>query len=124
MDIGASDNFGARNTEKYCTEVNDTTTPNSVQVANGEDMEAVLKVQFNLAPELSPEAQSGHTYNNLKSGTLVSVGQLANDDCDTIFSKHAAYVFKNGKIIIKGKRNYTNGLWNIPLDLAWFVNFG
>ena len=66
-------------------------------------MEAVKKVQFNLAPELSLEAQSGHTYDDLKTGTLVSVGQLANDDCNTIFSKYAAYVFKNGKIIIKGK---------------------
>ena len=78
-------------------------------------MEAEKKVQFNLAPELSPEAQSGHTYNDLKTGTLVLVGQLDDDDCDTIFSKHAAYVLKNGKIIIKGKRNYINNLWNIPL---------
>ena len=46
---------------------------------------------------------------------LVSVGQLADDECDTIFSKHAAYVFKIGKIIIRGKRNYTNGLRDIPL---------
>jgi hypothetical protein len=116
LDSGASGNFGARSAEKYCTEVQDPLFPNPVQVANGEDMEAAKQVQFNLAPELSPEAQSGHTYNDLKTGTLVSVGQLADDNCNTIFSKHAAYVFKNGKIIITGKRNLTNGLWNIPLN--------
>ena len=65
-------------------------------------------MQFNLAPKLSPEEQSGHTYNDLKNGTLVSVGQLADDDYDTIFSKHAYYVFKNGKIIIKVKQNYNS----------------
>ena len=30
LDSGAARNFGARNTEKYCTEVHNTTTPNSV----------------------------------------------------------------------------------------------
>ena len=45
----------------------------------------------------------------------MSVGQLADDDCNTIFSKHAACVFKNGKIIIKVKQNYINSLWDIPL---------
>ena len=59
-----SGNFGNRNAKKYCTEVHDTTTPNSVQVANGEDMEAMKKVHFNLTPKLSPEAQSDHTYND------------------------------------------------------------
>ena len=74
LDSGASGKFGASNVETYCTEVYDTTNPNSVQVANCQDMEAVKKVQLNLAPKLSPEAQSGHTYNDLKTGTLVSVG--------------------------------------------------
>ena len=97
LDSGAYGNFGARNAENYCTELHYTTKPKSVQVANGKDMEALKKFQFNLTPELSAKAQSGHTYDDLKTDTPVSVGQLANDDCDTIFSKHAAYVLKMAK---------------------------
>jgi hypothetical protein len=48
-------------------------------------------------------------------GSLISIGQLCDDDCVALFSKYQVDIIKDGKIIIKGKRNTTNGLWNIPL---------
>ena len=78
-------------------------------------MHATKQVKLKLSHELSNKAQRGHTYNYLKTGTLVSVFQLADDDCDTTFMKHKVKVFKNGKVVIKGYRNQSNGLWNIPL---------
>ena len=82
---------------------------------NGDDMQATKKLQFNLSPEISREAQYGHIYDDLKTGTLVSVGQISDNDFDTICLKTRCVYFKNGKLIIKGIRYHTNGLWNIPL---------
>ena len=68
-------------------------------------MQAAKHVKFKLAPKLSNDVQQGHIYNNLKTGTLVLVGQLSHDDCDGIFSKHDVKLFKNGTVIIKVYRN-------------------
>ena len=63
-------------------------------MANGDDRQESNKAMFNLSPKISHKAQAGNTYNDLNTDTLVSVGQLADDDCDTFFFKHAAYVLK------------------------------
>jgi hypothetical protein len=68
-----------------------------------------------LSPELSTSATVGHIFDNLKSGSLISIGQLCDDDCVALFTKYNVKIYKNGHAIIVGQRNATNGLWNIPL---------
>ena len=46
---------------------------------------------------------------------LKSIGQVCDDDCVALFTKVNVNIYKDGIIIIVGKRNDTNGLWNIPL---------
>jgi hypothetical protein len=76
-------------------------------------MESSLRAIIPLAAALSKQAQVGHIFDGLQ-GSLISIGQLC-DDCVALFSKYHVDIIKDGKIIIKGKRNTTNGLWNIPL---------
>ena len=47
--------------------------------------------------------------------SLISIGQLCDDDCIAIFSKNDLNIFKNNKLVLQGKRNKTGGLWNVPL---------
>jgi hypothetical protein len=68
-----------------------------------------------LAPELSHQATTGHIFHNLQSGSLISIGQLCDDDCVALFTKYNVKIYKDGRAIIIGARNQTNGLWNIPL---------
>ena len=68
-----------------------------------------------LAKELSTKAKVGHIFDGLQSGSLISIGQLCNDDCVALFMKYDIKIFKDGKVIIVGERNDTNGLWDIPL---------
>ena len=75
-------------------------------------MQAVKWVKFQPLDELSDETQQGNTYNDLKKGRLLSVGQLSDDNCMYIFSRHHINVFKNGKVIIKGRCNPMNVLYN------------
>jgi hypothetical protein len=57
----------------------------------------------------------GHIFKDLKSGSLISIGQLCDDDCIALFTKYNVKIYKDGKVIIVGERNDTNGLWNIHL---------
>ena len=78
-------------------------------------MKATHTVQVPLAPELSSDALQGHELNGLKTGSLVSIGKLCDDDCMTLFTKYYVNIIKNGKVIITGPRNKENNLWDIPL---------
>ena len=67
-----------------------------------------------LSPLLSDTAQKAFVLDDLRTGTLVSLAQLCDDDCLAIFSKFDVKIVKNQKIIITGTRT-PNGLWSIPL---------
>jgi hypothetical protein len=70
--------------------------------------------QFPLSSKLSPGAQSAFVLDDLKTGSLISLSQLCDDDCIAIFSKYDVQILKHNNIIIKGKR-MPNGLWSLPL---------
>ena len=68
-----------------------------------------------MAPELNNKAQHAYMFDDLKTGSLISIGQLCDDDCIAIFSRYNLKIIKNNKIIINGKRK-DNGLWDIPVQ--------
>ena len=115
LDRGAYSHYREQTSEPYCSDVSDPLTPNQVQNANGEDMQAVKQVKFQLSEKITGKAQQEYTHNDLKTGTLFSVRQVADENFISIFSKNHANVFKNGKVIIKGRQNLINGLYNTPL---------
>jgi hypothetical protein len=67
-----------------------------------------------LSHKLSHSAQTAFVLDDLKTGTLVSLAQLCDDDCIAIFSKYDVKILKENQIIITGK-HMPNGLWSIPL---------
>ena len=115
LDSGVSGIYGERKADPYCSEVLNPLTPNPVQVSNGKDIQAVKQIKFQLYYKLSDKSQQEYTYNNLKTGTPLLVGKMADDNCVSILSKHQFNVFKSVKVIIKGFSNPINGLYNIPL---------
>jgi hypothetical protein len=95
--------------------VETTTQGPSVRVANGHNIETTKRATVPLATELSDDAKVGHIFDDLKSGSLLSIGQLCDDDCVALFTKYNVKVYKQGQIIIVGKRDPSNGLWTVPL---------
>ena len=77
----------------------------------------VSKIQSKLphSKHLSDKAQNAFTLDDLKTGTLVSLAQLCDDDCIAIFSKYDVKILKNNNLIITGIR-MTNGLWSVPIE--------
>jgi hypothetical protein len=78
-------------------------------------MQATHSVHIPLALPLSKQAQQGHVLDGLKTGSLISIGKLCDDDCIAIFSKFNVKIIKDSQLIITGTRDDRNGLWNIPL---------
>ena len=78
-----------------------------------------------LSSKLSLRVQKAHIIPNLNSSTLLSVGQLCDNNCDVIFQKDQVHVLhKTPEVktlltrhppILLGHRNHTNGLWDMDL---------
>ena len=103
---------------KSCTTITPTTTGPTVRSASGTTIQATHEATIPLSSILSKQAQTGHILDNLKTGSLISIRKLCDDDYVALFGKYNLKVFKNGQIIIRGTRNPSNGLWNIPLQTS------
>jgi hypothetical protein len=73
--------------------------------------------QLSLSPKLSSTAQSAFVLDNLKTGTLISLAQLCDDDCIAIFTRYDVKLLKNNKVLITGAC-MPNGLWSLPIGSA------
>ena len=69
-----------------------------------------------MSNKLSSKKKSAHIFKNTIIGSLISMGQLCDDDCIDIFTKYDVKILKHNQVIITGLRGRTNGLWNIPLE--------
>jgi hypothetical protein len=78
-------------------------------------MPVTLRGQLPLSKQLSSTAQTAFVLDDLKTGTLISLAQLCDDDCIAIFNKYEVKIMKNNEIIIQGSR-MPNGLWSLPLS--------
>ena len=75
------------------------------------------KGQLHLSPALNATSQEAFVLDDLKTGTLISLAKLCDDDCIALFTKYEVNIIKNNQVIITGKRE-SNGLWSIPLKPA------
>ena len=65
---------------------------------------------------LSKAAKKTMILPNLHSSSLISLGQLCDDNCTVILTKQQLLILKKGNIILTGLRNATDGLWDIPIN--------
>ena len=84
--------------------------------ASGDVMSSTVRGILPLSPLLSPTAQSAFVLDDLRTGTLVSLAQLCDDDCIAIFSRYDVKILKHNNVLITGLRT-PNGLWSIPLHV-------
>ena len=52
----------------------------------------------------------------LSNASLLSIGQLCDDDCIAVFDKRHLRIFKRGVIIIQDIRNWADGLWDVNIQ--------
>ena len=86
-----------------------------VQIPNGVSMTTTETGILPLHQNLSTQAQSGNVINGLNNASLLSIGQLCDDNCVAVFDKRFLRIFKNGTLVVKGLRNWTDELWDVTI---------
>ena len=56
-----------------------------------------------------------HILPNLKNESLLSVGQLCDHNCIILFGKYFCGIRHKNELILQGKRNFSDGLYDVPL---------
>ena len=64
-----------------------TTSSPTVQVVNGNVIKTNLRSTLKMSNKLSPKAKYAHVFNNITPGSLISMGQLCDEDCIAILTK-------------------------------------
>ena len=62
---------------------------------------------------LSNAVKTAQVLPNLSKSSLLSIGQLCNDNCWGLFNKNDLLIFKKKQLILKGKGNLMDGLWDV-----------
>ena len=94
IDSGASKHY-VRPEDKHCLS-NIRKVPLTLVGLPDKSSSAITNVgTMSLSKKLTEPAQAGHILQDLKSATLLSAGQLCDDDCVVILDKHRARVQKN-----------------------------
>ena len=86
-----------------------------VQQPDNTSLQATGSGSLPLSTDLTPKAQEAYVLPNLKSASLIALGQLCDDGCKVVLSPERLDVVKNNKIILKGHRNRRDDLWDIPI---------
>ena len=69
---------------------------------------ATAKVKL---PHVSKTAGDAHIFSSLDSGSVYSVGQLCDDDCEAYFNKSICTITKKGKLVLSGTRTANSQIW-------------
>ena len=85
-------------------------------MANGNIIKPDLRSTLKLSNKLSSKAQPAYFFSDITTGSLLSMGQLYDDDCVAIFTEFDVKILKQNQVILTGLRDRTNGQWNIPLE--------
>ena len=99
------------------TNVKNTRDRPTVQFPNNETMSATRTGNISLASSLSAHAKKAHIFDGLHSVSLISLGQLCDDDCVAILDQNEINILKGKTLILKGHRNKTDGLCDIPISI-------
>ena len=121
LDSGASKHY-VRPEDSACLKDIIHVPPSFVGLPDKKVTEINKQGSLALHPALTNSAQTGHILNDLKSATLLSAGQLCDDDCTVILNKKTAIVQKDNKTILRGNRNLRDNLWDIQIPFSQLKN--
>jgi hypothetical protein len=115
LDSGATGTFVTNADAHHLSSTSHGDDGPTILSASGTTMPTNLQGQLPLSKKLSPTAQSAFVLDDLKTGTLLSLAQLCDDDCIAVFTRYDVKLLKNNEVIIIGKR-MSNGLWSLPIN--------
>ena len=97
----------------------------SVTLPNNATIRSTEKGTIPLNKKLLKTAQTASILPGLESSSLISLGQLCDDDCKVLLDKKSLFVIKKDELILRGYRNKEDLLWDILVtnsDLLKYKN--
>ena len=87
-------------------------------------MEEIHTTHTGLLPwiHLSTTAKTANILPKPHSASLISLGQLCDDNCNITLDKRYLKVYKHNKEIIKGYQNIHDGLWDVHIPTQLTLN--
>ena len=113
-DTGASAHYVKKDDTSILYNIKPSKHPKQVQLPD----ESIIKSTHDANLPINGvniSATTATVFPALTSSSLLSIGQLCNDDCIAVFTKENMKVLKDEKIILHGIRNQSDGLWDVPL---------
>ena len=89
----------------------------NVTLPDGNSINSTHTALLQLPSQLPINARTAHIFPDLKSGSLISIGQLCDHNCTAIFDATQVKIYYKDAIIMSGARSInTNNLWVLELD--------
>ena len=96
------------------------TTSNPIILPDKTTIHATHTGELPLHPSFSKNGKTAKILPQLTSASLISIGKLCDNNCQVTFDKSKMCLYKNNQEIMRGIRNPTDGLWDIPLPSRKF----
>jgi hypothetical protein len=113
-DSGASNHYWRLADIDVLDNVINATGPTVTQPDNT-TLTSTQKGTLPFSTDLTTTAKQATILNGLQSSSLISFGQLCDDNCEVLLRKQNCYVVKNKKIILQGRRNPYDKFWDINI---------
>ena len=112
LDSGTSKHFFKSTHSKFLNNVQELKNGLIAYLPNNTIVQASHKATITLHDNISKKASEVLIFPHLRNESLISIGQLCNDDCIIIFTKRKLFVTKNGHCLFQGMQNKHNCLWD------------
>ena len=113
-DSVASSHYWREEDVKVLSKIKDIIGP-SVLLPNKDTIDVTSQGQLPLSTLLSSRAKKAMILPGIKSASLISIGRLCDDNCTVLLNKRKLLAIKEKQMILEGSRNYSDGLWDIPI---------
>jgi hypothetical protein len=97
-----------------CSDKQAAHVPLNVNMPNGTTIQSSHTCNL-LLTNLPPQARQDHILPGLVHNSLISVGQLCNNECSATFTQDQVTVSKKGKNVMYGSRDPKSRLWRVNL---------
>ena len=113
-DSAASHHYWREEDKKVLDKIEPHAGP-SILLPNNSTISVTSQGQLPLSESLSTQAKNAMILPGLKSASLISIGQLCDDGCNVLLNNKKLYAIKDKTLVLEGDRNYSDGLWDIPI---------
>jgi hypothetical protein len=112
LDSGCTSNF--LSADAPCSDKQAAHIPLNVNMPNGMTIQSSHTCNLFLT-DLPHQAQQAHILPRLVHNSLISVGQLCDNECSVTFTHNQVTVSRNGKEVMYGSRDPKSRLWQVNL---------